>query len=671
MPRSRAKERPPPETSRVYSRSPRLAQPAKKSVACSRCHHKKMKCSGETPCARCKAAGHSDSCRYVVRDRKIRVDESYFEQLVNDSQELHRQRRNRAAAASTQSSNSSERLYPQNATTAGPSLPIHIGETACTAFATRISQCLNGTDVATCPLRWNYLDESQLASLLDNVVEWPSLVHARLLLQTVFTNICPAFHLALRKDTYAMLSDVYQRRKFHDAAVKAKYFALFALGKAYSTLPSPDSDGTPAPGSAYFVKALSLVQLAPERPTMMHLETILALALYQKFLNRFHSAYLLIGNALRLGLSLRLNRCPGGESVRPVDRQHCIRLWWTIYIMDRFWGLKCGLPVQVDDSDIQVGLPAHLPDDSEREQLPDAAPQITSISLARLAGDIAQELYGPRKPAGGFLQHEQSLLAKSRRWIESLPDSLKLKPAGDNSRNVTVLHLQFHYCVILAIRPALLHALPHKADSTSDSALDSMPANMSVILETCGHTAKHSISLCIYAWTKGFIGMLSYDFPAFLFSAALALLVTGHVQGAKVGEIPEVETAREILQILENAGNIASRAFNLHLQSVIQSFEDHGHTAAAADKVPPRSAVDKVASQSSIQSLAPEFDMAVESFSWLMSAETMTTERAFYQTSMQQFLANDDLAVAPQDTIHLFNDSMSPFWWLDQPLYTG
>ncbi|KAM3559524.1 hypothetical protein MY1884_003430 [Beauveria asiatica] len=516
MPRSRAKERPPPETSRVYSRSPRLAQPAKKSVACSRCHHKKMKCSGETPCARCKAAGHSDSCRYVVRDRKIRVDQ-------------------------------------------------------------RISQCLNGTDVATCPLRWNYVDESQLASLLDNVVEWPSLIHARLLLQT---------------------------------------------------------------------------------------------ALYQKFLNRFHSAYLLIENALRLGLSLRLNRCPGGESVRPVDREHCIRLWWTIYIMDRFWGLKCGLPVQADDSDIQVGLPAHLLDDSEREQLPDAAPQITSISLARLAGDISQELYSPRKPAGGFLQHEQSLLAKSRRWIESLPDSLKLKPAGDNSRNVTVLHLQFHYCVILAIRPALLHALPHKADSTSDSALDPMPANMSVILEICGHTAKHSISLCIYAWTRGFIGMLSYDFPAFLFSAALALRVTDHVQGAKVGEIPEVETAREILQILDNAGNIASRAFNLHLQSVMKSFEDHGRTAAAADKVP-RSAVDKLASRSSIQSLAPEFDMAVESFSWLMSAETMTTERAFYQTSMQQFLANDDLAVAPQDTIHLFNDSMSPFWWLDQPLYTG
>ncbi|KAM3520618.1 hypothetical protein MY4038_009363 [Beauveria bassiana] len=390
--------------------------------------------------------------------------------------------------------------------------------------------------MATCPLRWDYVDESQLASLLDSAVEWPSLVHARLLLQTVFTNICPAFHLALRKDTYAMLSHVYQRRKFHDAAVKAKYFALFALGKAYSTLPSPDSDGAPAPGSAYFVKALSLVQLAPERPTMMHLETILAL----KFLNRFHSAYLSIGNALRLGLSLRLHCCPGGESVRPVDREHHIRLWWTIYIMDRFWGLKCGLPIQVNDSDIQVDLPADLLDDREREQLPDPALQIASISVARLAGNISQELYAPRKPEGCFLQHEQSLLAQSHRWLESLPDRLKLKPAGDNSRDVTVLHLQFHY-------------------------------------------------------------------------------------------------------------------------SVLKSFENHGRTAAAADKVP-RSAVDKVASQSGIQSLAPEFDMAVESFSWLLSAETMTTEMAFDQTNMQQFLANDELAVAPQDKIDLFNDPMSLFW---------
>jgi late competence protein required for DNA uptake (superfamily II DNA/RNA helicase) len=43
--------------------------------SCHRCHAQKIKCSGEKPCSKCRAAGYEGQCIYATRDRKIRVDE--------------------------------------------------------------------------------------------------------------------------------------------------------------------------------------------------------------------------------------------------------------------------------------------------------------------------------------------------------------------------------------------------------------------------------------------------------------------------------------------------------------------------------------------------------------------------------------------------------------------
>ncbi|TQV91267.1 fungal specific transcription factor [Cordyceps javanica] len=322
-------------------------------------------------------------------------------------------------------------------------LPIYIGETACTAFAARVCQCLNGAASPTHPLQWNYVDEAELALLLNADVPWPSLAQARLWVQTALAHTNPAFHVALRKDTLLLLTEVYQRRRFDNATTKSKYFALFALGQLYASHLDPSQPHVP--GSAYFAQALRLVHIPPERPSLMYLEAILSVALFYQHLNRFHSAYLLVGNALRLGLSFRLNYPSANEGLSDVDREHRVRLWWSIYAMDRFWGLRSGLPVQVSDGDVHVGIPRDPKGDEEREQFCDPAHQIAGIGLARLAGNISQDLYGLRKSDESFMQQEQKLLTRSKQWVEGLPNHLKLQQSGTNSKNVIVMHLQFNY----------------------------------------------------------------------------------------------------------------------------------------------------------------------------------------------------------------------------------
>ena len=344
-------------------------------------------------------------------------------------------------------------------------LPIHICETACSAFATRVCQSLSGINGSTYPLQWNFVDESTLSALLDVDTPWPSFAQAQLLLKTALGQVNPAFHLTLKQDTLELLNDVYRRARFHEPAIKCKYFSLFALGQVYSAI--PDTTAAVVPGTTYFARALSLMQIPPERPSMMHIETILCLvrysrhchnipvlidaktitqALYSQFLNRFHSAYLLIGNALRIALSLRLNYNPTETYPNAVDREHRIRLWWSIYAMDKFWGIKSGLPFLAGDQDMHVDLPKALASPVDAEQFNDHAFQSAAISIARLIGNTMQEIYRAKKREdGSFLRREQHILIQSLQCVESLPESLELLSYVPNSRHVITMHLQLNY----------------------------------------------------------------------------------------------------------------------------------------------------------------------------------------------------------------------------------
>lgn len=160
-------------------------------------------------------------------------------------------------------------------------LPIYISEAACTAFATRLCQCLKGSDTRTiCLPKGRYTDEAALSSLTRVDIPWPGLANAKLLVKTALCHINPAFHIVLRKDAMDVLHMIYQERKFDNQSLKCKYFALFAIGQAYSTRHDQFGGSTDfecVPGSAYFARALNIMQIIPERPSMIHIESLLLL----------------------------------------------------------------------------------------------------------------------------------------------------------------------------------------------------------------------------------------------------------------------------------------------------------------------------------------------------------------------------------------------------------
>lgn len=169
-------------------------------------------------------------------------------------------------------------------------------------------------------------------------------------------------------------------------------------------------------------------------------------AFFCQFLNRFHSAYLFIGNALRLALSMGLNyNVPQSQNLNPVAREHRIRIWWSIYTLDRFWGSKSGFPVQIHDEWIHVDLPSNLASETYPDQFADSAFPTTAIQLAKITGNTTGDIYCQKQSVESFLHCEQKLLTQLKQLVQSLPEQMRLHPDTTNPKDVIQMHLQFNF----------------------------------------------------------------------------------------------------------------------------------------------------------------------------------------------------------------------------------
>lgn len=337
---------------------------------------------------------------------------SYLNLLLSENRRLKEQSAPSANPAETDTSRPAEVPDESNTSVQNPLIgdrawfhrydpsapPIFIGEAACTAFATRFRRFLTGNNALPHIPRTQYVTEENLAAANTTNVQWPSLQQARLLVNIAVRQVGVIYHLFLRRSTLDKLEEIYRTGDFDCTINKCKFFALFAFGEAYSKRAEPSS-GSRVPGTPYFARALSMVQMLPERTSITHLESLLLLSLFSYYLNRRNSALVLIGTAMRLGLSIGLNHnIPESQLIDPVERQHRVRIWWTIYIFDRMWGSKMGQASQILDDDIHLDMPSSIdPPQLHDEQFSDTDHMTANIKLARIVGETIAKLYSRRK----------------------------------------------------------------------------------------------------------------------------------------------------------------------------------------------------------------------------------------------------------------------------------
>ncbi|KAF7121766.1 hypothetical protein CNMCM5793_009319 [Aspergillus hiratsukae] len=540
------------------------------------------------------------SARIPQRDRQVKVSESYLESLISENRRLKEQSTPSANSAEpTHDAEASEsRLTEQpdesNTSVRNPLIgdrawfhpydpsapPIFIGEAACTAFATRFRRFLTDSNTTPHIPRMQYVKEANIAAANEAYVQWPSIQQARLLVKIVLRQIGCLYHLLLRKSTLEKLEEIYRTGDFDCKVNQCKFFALFAFGEAYSIRTEPLS-GSRVPGTSYFARVLSLVQVLPERTSITHLETLLLLSLFSYYLNRRHSAYVLIGSAMRLSLQIGLNHnIPESQLIDPVERQHRVRIWWTIYIFDRMWGSKMGMPSQILDDDIHVDMPSRIsPAQLHDEQFSDPDYQTANIELARIVGETIAKLYSRRKYSETFLQRVQKLLKALKNWVDTLPEHLRLNESDPemNTKHISSLHLAFNQCVILTTRPTLLHLLIKVSESDAPTNKDNAISKPVWTLgEACIHAARHSHSLILTRYINGSVPVFGYFHAHYLFSASLVLAMSSLLPIGSRNDLGAFETGLTVLQSMSENGNLAASEFYQNLEQVKHCLERYG-----------------------------------------------------------------------------------------------
>jgi hypothetical protein len=109
----------------------------------------------------------------------------------------------------------------------------------------------------------------------------------------------------------------------------------------------------------------------------------------------------------------------------PELREHRIRVWWSVYIVDRLLSSKIGLPLLISDDDISVNLPSGSPDVNS-DDFGDHSHYLAVVRLAKIAGNISRSLYVRTPQRGTFLQRVARIREELHHWKEELPEQMKV-----------------------------------------------------------------------------------------------------------------------------------------------------------------------------------------------------------------------------------------------------
>ncbi|KAF2833524.1 hypothetical protein CC86DRAFT_389739 [Ophiobolus disseminans] len=635
----------------------RLIQKRSKSVACRRCHSRKVKCSGERPCSICRDAGLDSECVYPARDRQVKISQRSLDALIAENSRLRNVGGTEEASSSPLPSNTidgSDTVHnplfderPWFHTVSSSDIPIHIGEAADAAFATRFRQTL-GTGYTDHLPRMSYIPDAPLMILPESRYGWPTPARARFLVKVAFSTICRYYHIIRKSVVLKSLDAAISSGGNGDRLVIGKLLALFALGEVYSAKFA--SHHMAFPGMAYYTHAGRLVGEPMERPQLDAVEVTLLLAVYSFSLNRRHSAYIFASSAIRLSLIMGLQLDISDQQYRDFPaREHRVRLWWTAYIIDRTCTSKIGLPVSIADDDIQVDPPSvEGADRLDPEDFEDSEYELCSVTLSKIAAMSTEQIYSRRVHQKPFSQRVQAILKDLNRWMDELPAKYHLKTNGSSSLqevHITYLHLRFNQAIILATRPLLLHVLSiHRQAWTDNNEPRTLVSETARILaETCIQCARHSYQIVTDTWVHGTFATFNYFHTQFLFSSATVLAISSLLSSTESeNDNNKYDSAVELLRQLDQSGSFVAKEFCEHIDAMQKSMAAVYNGATTRTITSSRLGAD--------QGVATSFP-----------TNGPTAGMALAEPSFRDFLAETDLDIQGFDD-SIFDESHALYW---------
>ena len=245
----------------------------------------------------------------------------------------------------------------------------------------------------------------------------------------------------------------------------------------------------------------------------MFVEVLGLLAPYMQNLNRKDAAFLYIGLAVRMAISLGLHKEVADPGMDVVEREHRRRVWWSVYSMDRIISVKSGNPISIHDEDIDVAMPSPIPGVDPDISPPKVLAHYTQLS--RILGRIGYEIYRKKLKSGSnLLASVQSIMNDLASWLKGVPAELRINfSALDRpiSREAVSTFLHYYQCINMTARPLLLHVAQRRirAISTGSASSDwreGLSPNVVSVIDSAVAAACASTLIMAAAAKQGLFG---------------------------------------------------------------------------------------------------------------------------------------------------------------------
>lgn len=196
--------------------------------------------------------------------------------------------------------------------------------------------------------------------------------------------------------------------------------------------------------------------------TLVNVQALLLLQLYQHNCTERNSAFMLLGCASRMAMALGMHREGTSGGFDDMEREVRKRVWWTAYMFEQTQCAILGRPCAIDDTEVNVTFANEAILDGG-ESVPPGYIEY-SVRLSKLLSDIRRKIYAsPHGPGQGDYPKVSiaiQFLLDLDSWMHSLPPPLRLECLSlhpKHRRAVILLHIQFHHTQALVSRPFILH----------------------------------------------------------------------------------------------------------------------------------------------------------------------------------------------------------------------
>ncbi|KAK5461123.1 Transcriptional activator [Exophiala xenobiotica] len=335
---------------------------------------------------------------------------------------------------------------------------------------------------------------------------------------------------------------------------------ILAYGQMYSVNQWSGNDGPP--GFAYFKHALWLLPDIHQEGSILFVEVLSLIAPYMQNLNRKDAAFLYIGLALRMAISLGLHQEVDDPMMDLVEREHRRRVWWSVYSMDRIISVKSGNPVSIHDEDIDVSWPSPIPGVDQNLSPPRVLAHYTQLS--RILGRIGEGIYRKKHKTGtNLLASVQSIMNDLSEWLGNVPRELRIDfSALDRplSREGVSTFLHYYQCINMTTRPMLLYVCQKRLEALTSGFApmgwrDGLSANVITIIETAIRAARASAMVMSAAASQNLFATYGFMDGEHAFSASLALVMVNVAFPYNENDAIAMETALSVLRGMAAKGN--------------------------------------------------------------------------------------------------------------------